>query len=369
MNNRLLLPVYVCLCLMILFALAGADQENTQVQTGSDQAVPADSGSTISQQELQEHQNDAAATTAAEENEPPPQRRRSKNALDYLLSGKYIAFMIFAAIGLIILMARWINRWVRIGMMLVIFVIFGLDYFYPMHPSPMCGITKLFMFKFTSGIFYPVFIAMFLSIAIPSLVGRKLFCGWVCPLGALQDLINKIPFKFRFKQFNFTAFNSVRFALFGLFFLTFFAVKDQILYLAQELGADPTEGVWAAYSAYSIYDPVNLFELLHWDINTHFFIFMIILVIASLIIYRPFCYMICPIGAFTWLLEKIAPGRVRVNLAKCTECGTCDEESPCPTIKFLRDPKAKLVPDCTSCGECLPTCPEDAISFGFVKKK
>jgi ferredoxin len=285
---------------------------------------------------------------------------------DYLLTLKYIFWFAFMAVGVILLLLKGINRWVRLGVMVAVFVLFGLDMVFSVHPSPMCGVTKLFTFRFTQGEFPPVFMAIFLAIFIPSLLGRKLFCGWVCPLGAFQELVNKIPFKWRWKQFNFGVFNGIRLALLIMFFFTIFQVKWQLSYLGEEAGNIPPD-LLAAYSAYSIYDPVNFFELLHRVINPLWWVMVTALVLASLALYRPFCYSICPIGAISWLLEKVAPGRIRIDRKVCNDCQVCVIKSPCPTIKPMLEGENFSLPDCTSCGECVGTCNRKAIKFSFTR--
>jgi hypothetical protein len=115
---------------------------------------------------------------------------------------KYLVYYALAALGLLFLFRRLTGRWARAAAQLLAFVLLGgvIGLLIPalknplgMHPSPMCSLTKLPGFVMQEGFWPPPLVAMLVLILILSLVGKKLFCGWGCPLGALQELCYLIP--------------------------------------------------------------------------------------------------------------------------------------------------------------------------------
>ena len=98
----------------------------------------------------------AQPSTLAEQHQEEPQKTpRPGTDCDFLMSPKYLAWFGMMVVGVVLLLLKGINRWVRLGMLLVAFVLFGLDYIFMVHPSPMCGVTKLFTFWFTHGTAHP----------------------------------------------------------------------------------------------------------------------------------------------------------------------------------------------------------------------
>jgi polyferredoxin len=264
---------------------------------------------------------------------------------DMLLAPKYIAGFILIIIQLAIFWSNKLSDKVRIISLVINFIMFGI--YFPLHPSPICSFTKPFIY----GLRTP-FLAGIIFIGAFSLISSKGFCGTICPAGSLQELLYRINIfpKLRKNYFPFYISNIIRVGV----ALLFFAV---VLLLG--------ETIFAYFS---------LFELFHWSFDLPvnllliFIASLIIMLGASLILFRPFCYYVCPVGLVTWLLEQVSFLKVRVDKDKCTQCGSCETEAPCPAMSDILNEK-NIKADCHICGMCFSSCPENAIYFGNKNKQ
>ena len=89
---------------------------------------------------------------------------------------------------------------------------------------------------------------------------------------------------------------------------------------------------------------------------------IVIFLISSVFIYRPFCRLICPFGLLSWLFETISIFRIRIDNNKCVKCKLCDKVCPTGAAGDKVDQK-KIVADCFSCGRCLEKCSKQAIKY------
>ncbi len=251
-------------------------------------------------------------------------------------------------VGMGLLMKSWVHRSLRSIILGTVFFLFGILPALPLgrftsrmglHPSPVCAITKPFIFLSTGGGVPVIFITIMVFIAVFSIIGNKLFCGWACPIGAIQELFNQIPLPKKSKIIlSFRVTNPIRITIFLLFLALVFT------------------------SGTGIYDYFNPFHFLHWGFELYAIMVMLIVLTASLFIFRPFCYLICPVGLFTWILEHFSLVKVKVNSHNCKECNLCIKKSHCPAVSSIIEGEGSH-PDCFSCGRCIDSCPEKALRF------
>ena len=184
----------------------------------------------------------------------------------------------------------------------------------------------------------------------------RVICGFLCPFGLIQELIYKIPSP-KIKKNKITkALSKLKYVILVVFVFVLSAIKEYPAFCKYICPAGTLEAALPLLST-NPFLKQNLGMLFNWKL-----FLLLVTVIASIVIYRPFCRFICPLGAFYSLFNKLSYFGIQVDNVKCIGCDAC--------IRKCKMDCAKVGDrECINCGECIDTCPVNAISLGSKVKK
>jgi len=216
-------------------------------------------------------------------------------------------------------------------------------------PNPMEGTVKFFKAMVGLQPSISATALAFLFFIMLAIVGNKLVCGWACPFGALQELLYSLPMLNRLKRWKVPFFvsNPIRGGFFLLVLLLLFGIVGGTKELV----------------VYHFVNPFNLFDLSFETLS----ILLTVLIVSGLspVVYRPFCQFICPFGFVSWLVERFSLAGVRIDPARCNQCGACSQVCPSGAAEHMISGK-RLRADCYSCARCMNVCPQEALSYRCV---
>jgi ferredoxin len=201
---------------------------------------------------------------------------------------------------------------------------------------------------------------------------NKAFCGWVCPMGTVQELLFRIGRRFnrplnRFKPENVGKVRPVKWFMLLILVLGLPLLAGMGL-AADELGAPfcqvcpsrlATTLLTADTEELALHTNNNISMLLNALGNTMFG-FVIIAAIAAR---QPFCR-ICPLLSWNAMFQKLSPMRLvkKESHDKCAKCGVCEKACPMDIHEIgTAFGKQAFHEDCTLCGRCAEYCPDDDV--------
>lgn len=199
--------------------------------------------------------------------------------------------------------------------------------------------------------------------AVFGLVLGRVVCGFLCPFGLLQDLLHRLPVKkVKVPKKLDKALRYFKYAvlLFLVLLLPALVLNDYgygetwfCKYLC------PVGTLEAGLPL--LWKNASLRASLSWLFGWKSCLLLIFL-IASTLIHRPFCRYVCPLGAFYGLFHQVGLHQMRLDKEKCIGCGKC--EAVCP-MGVACQTKIKSA-ECIHCGECQKVCPTKAIVSSFT---
>jgi transcriptional regulator of nitric oxide reductase len=242
-------------------------------------------------------------------------------------------------------LARHVNAIHRIRFTMLIFTIFYIGYYSQGQLSVVNIYTLLLSLVdgFTLEVFLldPIIFILWIFVFVSLFIfGRGLFCGWLCPFGALQEIIGLLAKKLSIKQIKISpkhhsnAQKIKYLILFGLIGTSFYSLT-----LAEQLAEiEPFK------------TSITLNFVRYWP----FVLYAALLLLLSLKIHKFYCRYLCPLGAGLAIIGRFP---LLKWLTRRKECG-----SPC---QLCRNKKCDIdainqdgsidYGECIQCLECLVT--------------
>lgn len=208
---------------------------------------------------------------------------------------------------------------------------------------------------------YKISLYVFGFISLFAVIFGRFICGFLCPFGLIQDLLFKIPFVKKVRQLKGEKLlRCFRFLILAVFVIILPMFVIDITGLGKPWFCKYICPVGTLEGGIPL---VLMNETLRSAIGFLFkwkVAILIAILFFSIIIFRPFCRYICPLGAIYGLFNKISFVSYKVDKSKCTKCGFCQKTCKL-NIKVYENPNSM---DCIRCGECIEACSVKALKIG-----
>lgn len=233
-----------------------------------------------------------------------------------------------------LLVRRAATRKTRVFFMLGGLLFFG--FYLGGCPCPIMGIFKFFQFVRGDIGALPILIWTAGILFLTYFMGKS-WCGWLCPIGALQEFIHKPGLSKSVKNRKLLGFLRIA-RIMIVTFLSLFVLITGVNLLSR---LDP-------------FKPV--FNLFYGGAETAVWVAVALVVLSAPVIYRPFCKTICPLGLLMGFVSRI-PGARRIHIGDtCKDCHRCEKDCPADAISIDGKKREVIMEDCVLCGDCLDKC-------------
>ena len=198
-----------------------------------------------------------------------------------------------------------------------------------------------------------VLIATFLGV---SLLFRNAFCGWLCPVGTLSELLWKTgrkTFKGNVRLWHWIdiPLRSLKYILLGLF-----------LWVVITMPVPAIEAF--LHSPYGLIADVKMLNFFRY-LSVTAAVFIGVTALLSIFIRNFWCRYLCPYGALMGLASLLSPLWIKRDPDKCIDCAKCAQA--CPSHLPVDRRLAVRSAECLGCLECVAVCPaEGALDLSFL---
>ncbi len=229
---------------------------------------------------------------------------------------KILLLLVFAALAIIIMINK---RSLRKPLLLISLIVLGfcLGGFL----CPLVSVQNVIL-KYNTA-----YLLLFLIPTVLALTIGRAFCGYICIFGAIQEFAHITKCKLRFNEKIIKKLQKLKY-VFLVYLIIRMLIHNSVIFVG--------------------YTPFNALFL--WGGPSLSITLTAATLIVSIIIYRPFCQFICPLGAWLGMLSIMS--RHSIMPKRCIKCNKCSDQCNMGAIaKGVIDKK-----ECILCGACADNC-------------
>ena len=205
-------------------------------------------------------------------------------------------------------------------------------------------------------------VGLVVPLILTAMLGR-VFCSWICPMGLLLEMTDKLRGALRFLELrprDFRAARATKYALLVAGLVLAFVLSMPVLgyvYPPALLSRELHELM------FHIFDRA---ELGRFGVSLRGVSWMALVVVAIVLVEvtvsrRWWCRYVCPGGALYSLIGRARPVRVKLYEKQCTQCAGCVVACPMG-LDPMRD---RMGAECDNCGVCISACNDDALGYAI----
>ena len=185
-----------------------------------------------------------------------------------------------------------------------------------------------------------------IAILAVSILLKKAFCSWLCPIGTLSESLYMLGQRFFGRNLQLPRWldyplRSLKYLL--LLFFVYAIINMDVRSMTDFIGGAYNR--MADVKMYLFFANISSFAL--WTI--------LVLVGLSIVVRNFWCRFLCPYGALLGFLSMLSPLKITRQKSTCIDCELCTKA--CPAAINVHKVDRVWSDECTACFKCVEACP------------